>query len=253
MNDPTGTFDYGAAMGMGLTGLVTGLLPLLVGMFRGSGILGRAGFLASFLGGAFGGPFLAVGVAVLATVAIVVLTNKRATATATTPAWPETGSGPGAVGLTPGTSPGTDIVVAPRAPAPTLPGLSSGGPTVRCGCGREYGGDGTALPPWCKHCGADMKRAPANPVPASPIESGPAPLDSPTTDVVVQPRPAAPTVPSPRSGGVTVRCGCGREYGGDATPLPPWCKHCGADLKRPPAPPAPAVSVPAEDVAAPGA
>jgi hypothetical protein len=79
MYDPTGSFTGGGVWGMGLTGLVTGLLPLLVGLFRGSAILGRAGFLVSFLAGAFGGPFAGVAVAVLASVGIVVLTIKRET------------------------------------------------------------------------------------------------------------------------------------------------------------------------------
>jgi hypothetical protein len=58
---------------------------------------------------------------------------------------------------------------------PALPPQRAGGVTVRCSCGSEYGGDGTPLPPWCKKCGADLKRPPANPAPASPVESVPAP------------------------------------------------------------------------------
>jgi hypothetical protein len=167
MNDPTGVDMSSGVYDAGLSGLVTGVLPVIVGYVRKSPALGRMGFLACFVAGAFGGPFLAVGAAVLFAVLIVLVTQRQAAA-APTPGLPEPYPGPTPVVPAAEGSPRVGDTLSPRIAAPSPPPWVGEVP-LRCpSCGHEFAGDAGHLPPWCRRCGADLKRRPAEPPPAPP-------------------------------------------------------------------------------------
>jgi hypothetical protein len=172
MNDPTGVYMSSGVYDAGLSGLLAGILPIIVGSVRKSPALGRVGFLVCFVAGAFGGPFLAVGAAVLCAVLIVLVTQRQAAA-APAPALPEPYPGPNPVGRAAEDSPRVGDALPPKTAAPSPPLWAAEAP-LRCpSCGHELTGDAGHLPPWCRRCGADLKRRRAEPPPAPAAESAP--------------------------------------------------------------------------------
>jgi hypothetical protein len=173
MNDPTGVYMSSGVYDAGLSGLLTGILPVIVGYVRNSPALGRVGFLVCFVAGAFGGPFLAVGAAVLCAVLIVLVTQRQAAA-APAPALPEPYPGPNPVGRATEDSPRMGEALSPRTASPSPPLWAAEAP-LRCpSCGHEFAGAAGHLPPWCRRCGADLKRRPVEPPPAPAAQSAPA-------------------------------------------------------------------------------
>jgi hypothetical protein len=158
MDDPS--FLYGAFVGSLVAGIGCGLLPLAVGVARQRPYLGRGGLLLCFILGLAGGLLLALPAALVVAGAIVLLgPPKSRTQAARLPVLlPQPAPAPGTAPIA------GDPAVRPSAVA----GFSDSGVVLSCGrCSFMISTEGGRIPPWCPHCGADIKRPPAN-APAPP-------------------------------------------------------------------------------------
>jgi hypothetical protein len=178
MNDPGLFLSYGALFGSLLAGFGCGLLPLAAGYSRQRPYLGRGGLLLCFALGLAGGPVLALSAAIVLTLTIVLLgPPKRPAQAARVPV------------LLPQASPTTGAAPVPGDPAvrpSALTGFTDRGVILSCGqCGFMITAEGSRIPPWCPHCGADITRIPANAAPP------PVPTEAPPSPVAVEAPPSA--------------------------------------------------------------
>jgi len=175
VNSPDFSFSAGAAIGSLVAGIVCGLLPMIIGITRQRYYLARAGLGLCVMLGLVGGIFLAMPAA-LAFTGLILVAGKPRRRFEETPA-----ALYGGFARPDGTGPLARELAGSERPAEPVHCLPGGKIGVSCPkCSHLFMAADGRIPPWCPHCGADVKRAAEPRQPEAP----PAAATTPETGII---------------------------------------------------------------------